>query len=184
MRRLNKLQITQLVVFILYWFVCFVIIWFFMQPSFITNNILNALLFAIVLLLVYVCLYLTIERCCCYTSYSYDASMAATETKDLNSSYKQKVAQKRTNAEDVAALQDRVYAATTVLNSPDAVHFQNSSPESALVKEAEPFTISNESLAESEEPKQIRFVTTCSLYYDGKSYHDFKWFMVGKGANF
>ncbi|KNC33808.1 hypothetical protein FF38_10818 [Lucilia cuprina] len=158
MARFTRLQYWQIAVFAGYWFIFFPIIWFLIRPDTFASTIWGTVLFALILLALYLIIYFLI-KCCC-------------KPKDSNTNHKRIWTRpSRRGAENP------VYSPTTTSNGeeeetrvrmPDAVVYENTSANKkpGLVCQEEPLI--------DEERKNVRFITSCSLYYDGQDFHDFK----------
>lgn len=157
MARFTRLQFWQLIVFCVYWFLFFPSIWFLIRPDFFAATILNAILFALILLTVYYLLYCSINCCC--------------QPRQSTATPKRLWPLPARRGGD-----NPVYSPTTTsieepeirLPMPDSVMYENPprNKKSGLVCQEEPLV--------DEEGKSVRFITSCSLYYDGQDFHDFK----------
>lgn len=187
MARFTCYQLTQLLVFCLYWFTLFPLMWFIVQPEFFASNILLTLLLALLFLAVYYLIY-RLVKCCCYKERT--DTVRNQQLKSKPEGYKRS---KRPTSD--AGLEHRVYRPTTTTTAidhdddddadlltpkremPDAVLFeiepisQRGILNPAMVDDAETEQVK----AEADLATKVRFVTSCSLYYDGQGrFHDYK----------
>ena len=159
MTKFTRYQYTQLIVFCLYWFVFFPLIWFVVKPDIFIASIWFALLFAIILLLAYCLLYFIIKQCWCHRQNSKSNGHEHLWPPTTRSHHNPSVYNPTTS-------QDRGEPRETRVLMPDTVMYENPMPRKkpGLICQDEPLDI------EMEEPKNVRFITSCSLYYDGQNF--------------
>lgn len=158
MTRFTRLQYWQLLVFCLYWFVFFPLIWFLCKPVYFASSILKTILFALLLLIIYYIIYLVINKCCCQED----------KTSANKKGFRSKPTPRRGGADNP------VYAPTTTsknedesrVSMPDSVIYEN------MPRIHKPGLVCHEEPLLDEENKNVRFITSCSLYYDGHDFHD------------
>lgn len=160
MARFTRLQYWQIAVFFLYWFVFFPIIWFIIRPDIFASTIVATIIFALILMVLYVVLYCLINCCC--------------QPKDSQAEHKRFWSRPARRGAD-----NPVYSPTTTttkkgaaeetrVRMPDAVMYEN------VPRNKKPGLVCTEEPLMDEEKKNVRFITSCSLYYDGQDFRDYE----------
>uniref|UniRef100_A0A1I8P5N3 Uncharacterized protein n=1 Tax=Stomoxys calcitrans TaxID=35570 RepID=A0A1I8P5N3_STOCA len=178
MARFTRSQLTQLLVFCLYWFVIFPLIWFVVKPEFFASSILLTVLFALLLLVLYFLIY-RIIRCCCQEGRNDNTAAALINTNRNRNA--ERYPKKQRPGSTLEGIENRVYSPTTTTNNnPDDYEAALGPPlKSKEIPEAVPLNQQNvgkpNDKAVQHGSSNQRFVTEFSLFYDGKGrFHDSK----------
>lgn len=141
----SRCQLVQIIIFSIYWFILFPIIWFVLHPQLFASNILWSLLFAALLLAVYCLIYAFIK----YITFKCGLDRAHFE-----------------NANDRATELKRIHNDIAITDN-----------DASLVAKIDTCSVNRNEIGEVEwgascgQAPNKRFVTSCSLYYDGEDFH-------------
>lgn len=166
MTRFTRLQYWQLIVFCLYWFVFFPLIWFLLKPTYFASSILKTILLALLLLIVYISIYILIDNCCCQNKNSTTKPKRFWSKPSSSRGADNPVYGPTTTSKNDSDHDDDDVRKDTRVSMPDAVMFEN------VPRIHKPGLVCHEEPLLDEENKNVRFITSCSLYYDGHDFHD------------
>lgn len=160
MARFSRLQYWQLIVFCLYWFLFFPIIWFLVSADFFSSSVFTAILLAVILLFGY-CLLYCIIKCCCNPKES-----SASQNRFWPSSTRRGAENPVYSPTTTTTTITKETKPKTNVRKPNAVVYESVPPNQ------KPGLVCIEEPLMDEERKNVRFITSCSLYYDGQDFID------------
>lgn len=149
MSRFTPLHVALICVFCIYWFIFFPIIWFVVKPSIFASDIGQAVLFAILLFVVYCILHVLVI--CAF-----------------------EICERRRREKNVTA-SPQYNSATQSSQSPDSVIFQKRrelTPPATATSPAETNGGAKEPDVLTQNDPELRFVSSFKLFYDGKKFRD------------